>query len=93
MTLAESVALVGPTCRSCDRNEARCARVAGCCDRCTHTFGADSEGERIVGCTDCGGEFAANRIGRSPKHCADCVRKRATARQRRRRERHLEVVA
>lgn len=40
-------AAVGPKCRRCKTSEARCARLAGCCDACTHFADLDAAGEFI----------------------------------------------
>lgn len=34
----------GPRCRSCHRDEAKCAFEQGCCDRCTHFTWLDADG-------------------------------------------------
>jgi hypothetical protein len=39
--MPDSDLLLGPACRECRRDEARCARDGGCCLSCTHEFGED----------------------------------------------------
>jgi hypothetical protein len=77
--MSDSDLLLGPPCRECHRDEARCARDGGCCLLCTHEFGEEQPrppGPRIT--QPCGTPAAHRRHrdrGETPcQPCADAMR-------------------